>query len=119
MAQRIAGAALAIALVAAIAATSWYRSIYHVWPGQAAGSRVHWCGRDYENDQGPRSAETLRQAQAGSSLPLRVAAGYPPLWSSQQLLAVSMAGQPATCPTVVFLKTGQDSYLPYNLLGGP
>ena len=27
-----------------------------------------------------------------------------------------MAGQPAACPTVVFLKTGQDSYLPYSLL---
>jgi hypothetical protein len=68
---------------------------------------------------GPASAETLRQAGAGSPLPLRVADSYPPLGPRQQLLAVSMAGQPAACPTVVFLKTGPDSYLPYGLLGGP
>jgi len=34
--------------------------------------------------------------------PLRFG-GYPPLGPRQQLLAVSMAGQPAACPTVVFL----------------
>jgi hypothetical protein len=55
----------------------------------------------------------------GSPLPLRVPADYPPLGPRQQLLAVSMAGQPAACPTAVFLKTGPDSYLPYGLLGGP
>lgn len=119
MMARRAVAALAAAAVVAAAATVWYRGTYHVWPGQAAGSRVHWCGRDYENDQGPGSAETLRQAKAGSSLPLRVAAEYPPLGPRRQLLAVSMAGQPAACPTVVFLKTGADSYLPYGMLGGP
>ena len=57
--------------------------------------------------------------KASSPLPLRVADGYPPLGPRQQLLAVSMAGQPAACPTAVFLKTGPDSYLPYDLLGGP
>ena len=118
MARR-AAAALAVVLLAAVLVTIWYRGTYHIWPGQAAGSRVHWCGRDYENDQGPASAETLRQAKAGSTLSLRDAGGYPPLGPRQQLLAVSMAGQPAACPTVVFLKTGQDSYLPYSLLGGP
>ena len=61
----------------------------------------------------------MRQAKAGSPLPLCAAAGYPPFGPRQQLLAVSMAGQPAACPTVVFLKTGPDSYLPYGLLGGP
>jgi hypothetical protein len=50
---------------------------------------------------------------------VRVAGDYPPLGPRQQLLAVSMAGQPVACPTVVFLKTGPDSYLPYGLLGGP
>jgi len=25
----------------------WYRATFHAWPGQQ-GSRVHWCGRDYE-----------------------------------------------------------------------
>ncbi|HEY3882666.1 MAG TPA: hypothetical protein VGM12_29120 [Trebonia sp.] len=118
MARR-AAAALAVLLLAAVLVTIWYRGTYHIWPGQAAGSRVHWCGRDYENDRGPASAETLWQAKAGSTLSLRVAGGYPPLGPRQQLLAVSMAGQPAACPTVVFLKTGQDSYLPYSLLGGP
>ena len=118
MAARRAGAALAIVLVAAAAVAIWYRGTYHVWPGQAAGSQVHWCGRDYENDQGPGSAETLQQAKAGSSLPLRAAGSYPPI-GPQQLFAVSMAGQPAACPTVVFLKTGPDRYLPYGLLGGP
>jgi hypothetical protein len=111
--------ALAVVLLAAALVTIWYRGAYHIWPGQAAGSRVHWCGRDYENDQGPASAETLRQAKAASTLPLRDAGDYPPLGPGQQLFAVSMAGQPAACPTVVFLKTGPDSYLPYGLLGGP
>ena len=110
---------LAVLLVAAAAVSVWYRSTYHIWPGQAAGSWVHWCGRDYENDEGPGSAETLRQVKAASTLPLRGAGDYPPLGPQQQLLAVSMAGQPAACPTVVFLKTGPDSYLPYGLLGGP
>jgi hypothetical protein len=119
MAARRAGAVLAVVLVAAAGVTVWYRGTYHVWPGQAAGSRVHWCGRDYENDQGPGSAVTLQQAKADSPLPLRVADSYPPLGPRRQLLAVSMAGQPAACPTVVFLQTGQDSYLPYGLLGGP
>jgi hypothetical protein len=68
---------------------------------------------------GPAAAETLRQAKAGSTLPLRVAGDYPPLGPRQQLLAVSMSGQPAACPTVVSLKTGPDSYRPYSLLGGP
>ena len=118
MARRAVGA-LAVVFLAAAAVTVWYRGTYHIWPGQAAGSWVHWCGRDYENDQGPGSAETLRQAKAGTPLPLRVAADYPPLGPRQQLLTVSMAGQPAACPTRVFLKTGPDSYLPYGLLGGP
>lgn len=118
MARR-AVAALAVIFVAAAAASVWYRGTYHIWPGQAAGSRVHWCGRDYENDEGPASAETLRQIKADSTLPLRFAGGYPPLGPRQQLLTVSMAGQPAACPTRVFLKTGPDSYLPYGLLGGP
>ena len=61
----------------------------------------------------------MRQAKAGSPLPLRVAGDYPPLGPRQELLAVPMAGQPAACPTVVFLKTGPDSYLPYGLPGGP
>ena len=78
MARR-AVAALAVVLLAAALVAIWYRGTYHVWPGQAAGSRVHWCGRDYENDQGPASAETLRQVKAVSTLPLRVAGDYPPL----------------------------------------
>ena len=118
MVARRAVAALAVVLLAAVVAI-WYRGTYHVWPGEAAGSRVHWCGRDYENDQRPASAETLRQVKAVSTLPLRVAGDYPPLGPRQQLLTVSMAGQPAVCPTGVFLKTGPDSYLPYSLLGGP
>ena len=116
---RKAVAALAVMLLAAAAVTVWYRGTYHIWPGQAAGSRVHWCGRDYENDQGPGSAETLQRVKAASSLPLRVVGDYPPLGPRQQLLTVSMAGQPAACPTAMFLKTGPDSYLPYGLLGGP
>lgn len=118
MARRAVAALAAVLVVAAVAAV-WYRGTYYVWPGQTAGSRLHWCGRDYENDQGPAAAETLRQAEADSALPLRVAAGYPPLGPRQQLLAVPMTGQPAACPTVVFLKTGPDSYLPYGMLGGP
>jgi hypothetical protein len=60
-----------------------------------------------------------RRAVAALAVVLRAAGDYPPLGPGQQLLAVSMAGQAATCPTVVFLKTGPDSYLPYSLLGGP
>ena len=114
--MRRAVVALAVVFVAAAAVSVWYRGTYHIWPGQAAGSWVHWCGRDYENDEGPGSAETLRQVKAASTLPLLVAGDYPPLGPGQQLLTVSMAG---LCPTRVFLKTGPDSYLPYGMLGGP
>jgi hypothetical protein len=76
-------AALAVVLLAAAAVTVWYRGTYHIWPGQAAGSWVHWCGRDYENDEGPGSAETLRQVKAASTLPLLVAGDYPPLGPRQ------------------------------------
>jgi len=119
MTIRVVRAGVAIIVIAAAVIVVWYRGTYHVWPGQGAGSRVHWCGRDYENDEGPGSAETLKQAKAGSSLPLRAAGDYPPLGPQRELLAVSMAGQAAACPTVIFLKTGPDSYLPYSLLGGP
>jgi hypothetical protein len=69
--------------------------------------------------RGARFCRDLAADKADAALPLRFAGGYPPLGPRQQLLTVSMAGQPAACPTAVFLKTGPDSYLPYGLLGGP
>ena len=35
-------------VVAAGCIAVWYRGTFHAWPGQQ-GSRVHWCGRDYED----------------------------------------------------------------------
>jgi hypothetical protein len=47
--------------VAAGAIALWYRAAFHAWPGQQ-GSRVHWCGRDYESFG---SQETWAQITAG------------------------------------------------------
>ena len=72
----------------------------------AAGWAEDVAGAGGEGDRGGRRHDGAAQEHA-------------PFGPRQQLLTVSMAGQPAACPTVVFLKTGPDSYLPYDLLGGP
>ena len=39
---------LAVTMAVAVGCIAvWYRATFHTWPGQQ-GSRVHWCGRDYE-----------------------------------------------------------------------
>jgi hypothetical protein len=97
----------------------WYRAYYNIWPGQDATARVHWCERDYQNDGGP--PQTWAQVTAGTRFPVRAAGRYPPLGlSGQQLFAAIYPGaQPGSCAVVVYLKTGQDRYQSYSLLGGP
>lgn len=113
-------AAMLLAVVVAVGFTLWYRTTYNVWPGRGASGRVHWCGRNYQMAGPP---VTLQQAQAQTRFPPLSAEGtYPPLaLSPAALLAATYpAGQgPGTiCATLVFLRTGPDSYLPYSLEGG-
>jgi hypothetical protein len=109
-----------LVVVAAGVGIVWYRAVYNVLPGQSASGRVHWCGRDYEYE-GP--AVTRQQASSQAGVTLRAEGSYPPLaWSRDELLAASYpAGQavPTSCASLVFLRTGPDTYAPYSLEGGP
>jgi hypothetical protein len=97
----------------------WYRATYNIFPGQDATLRVHWCGRDYENDGYP--AQTWAQVTARNRYPVRDVGRYPPLgWPGQELFAPIYPGaQPGSCSEVVYVRTGPDRYRPYGLLGGP
>jgi hypothetical protein len=110
---------LAVILAAAGFFTLWYRSYYNIWPGQDATARVHWCERDYQNDGGP--PETWRQVTAESRFPVTDFGRYPPLGvPGQQLFAAILPdAPPSSCTTVIYLRTGPDSYQSYSLLGGP
>jgi hypothetical protein len=94
--------------------TVWYRATYHVWPGQGAGTRIHWCGRNYDGGDGPpQSAKQIKSTYGGQ---WRTDGGYPPLGPRRGLLVP----RPGTyCPTVIFLSVGPDRYLGYALSGGP
>jgi hypothetical protein len=92
----------------------WYRATYHVWPGQGAGTRIYWCGRNYDGGDGPaQSAQQIKSTYGGQ---WRTGGGYPPLGPRRQLL-VPRAG--TYCPTVIFLSVGPNQYLGYGLSGGP
>ena len=62
-----------------------------------AGSRVHWCGRDYEYFG---QQETWAQVTAQERLPVRPVGGYPPFGPQHELFAAhlrqaAVLGQPA------------------------
>lgn len=102
-----------VVVVAAVVATVGYRTRYHVWPGQTAGSRISYCGRDYDAGN---SGLSLRGIQAESSAPVRNTGEYPPLGPQHALYAAASSGY---CPTVVFLETGPGQFTAYALQGGP
>jgi len=100
----------------------WYRAVFHAWPGQQ-GSRVHWCGRDYEyfGSQG-----TWAQITTQERFPVRAVGGYPPFGPQQELFAARMPDKqrfsvspPLVCAVLVFLRIGPDRYQVYSLEGGP
>ncbi len=114
---------LAIALaVAAGAIAIWYRAVFHAWPGQQ-GSRVHWCGRDYEYFGPP---ETWAQITAQERLPVRRVGGYPPLFPQYELFAARIPDKqrfavspPTVCAVLVYLRVSPNKYRVYSLEGGP
>ena len=100
----------------------WYRATFHAWPGQQ-GSRVHWCGRDYEYFGPP---ETWAQIISQERLPVRPVGGYPPLGPQYELFAARIPDKqrfsispPLVCAVLVFLRIGPDKYQVYSLGGGP
>jgi hypothetical protein len=109
---------LALIIIAAGAFAAWYRTSYNVWPGQRADARVHWCGRDYQQDG---SAQTWRQVTAGTSYPVRAVGEYPPLGLTRQELFAPIVPHAhlSSCATVVYLHASPAGYQPYSLLGGP
>ncbi len=118
---QVAGGLVGLAVLAAGVFVISYRSIYHVWPGEHASDRVHWCGRDYD-DAGDQ-AQTWRQISARAPGPIRSEGSYPPLaWSPQQLFAAvypTAERSPHSCAELVYLRTGTDQYRTYSLEGGP
>ena len=122
---RIAARILILTVIAAGGTAIWYRHTYHVWPGQRASARVHWCGRDYESFGGP--PQTRQQISSRQHFLIHPVGEYPPLaLSRQQLFAAVVIGAPRTsvsppplCAMVVYLRTGTDQYRAYSLEGGP
>jgi hypothetical protein len=114
---------LAIALVVTAGCiVVWYRATFHAWPGQQ-GSRVHWCGRDYEYFG---TSETWAQITSRERLPVRPVGGYPPLGPQHELLAARIPDRqrfsvspPMVCAVLVYLRIGPDKYQVYSLEGGP
>jgi hypothetical protein len=117
-------AAAALVVLAGGGFAVWYRSAYHVWPGEGIPSRIHWCGRDYERGPGPAmSGAAARKALGG---PLEPVMSVPPI-DSHELYATrddaaqqpaQRAGRSPGCATLVVLRTGDDAYLVYELQGG-
>jgi flagellin-like protein len=103
-----------VVLFAVVVGALWYRASYGVLPGQGAGSRIRWCGRDYDGG-GP--AESLSQIQATYGASYQIAGDYPPLALSRSQL-VAPEGL-SYCPTVIFVSVGPDQYDSYGLSGGP
>lgn len=93
-----------------------YRLYYHVWPGQGPGSRVSWCGRDYDYYTQDNSPLSLRQIQASYGRGYQVAGSYPLLPPRSQVVS---PGCDPTVPTVIFFSVGTDQYVAYGLSGGP
>jgi hypothetical protein len=108
-----------LVVIAAGGFVLWYRVHYNIWPGQDATARVHWCGRDYQNDGPP--TKTSRQVSAGWRWPVRDVDRYPPLGLPGQELfaAIYPDALPTSCATVVYVRIGPDRYQSYSLLGGP
>jgi hypothetical protein len=111
----------ALAIVAAGCLAVGYRYVYNTWPGQGASDRLHWCGRNYDEDG---AGQTWRQVVADQgSRPVHAAGQYPPLgWSRQEVFAETSPdalGSATTCGVVIYLRTGPDGYRPYELSGGP
>ncbi|HEY1344180.1 MAG TPA: hypothetical protein VGF54_04200 [Streptosporangiaceae bacterium] len=100
----------------------WYRATFHAWPGQQ-GSRVHWCGRDYEYFG---TSETWAQVTSRERLPVRPVGTYPPLGPHYELFATPIPDKqrfsvspPLVCAVLVYLRTGPGEYQVYSLEGGP
>jgi hypothetical protein len=103
----------AIILVAAAGYVFWYHGHYYVWPGQPAGSKISWCGQDY---QAGKKALSSKEINAGSPSTLHGVAAYPPLGSPRQQV-FAQAGL-NHCPSVVYLETTPGQFTAYGLVGG-
>lgn len=113
--KRLAPLGVVILLGVLFAGTLWYRTAYNVWPGQAASSRVTWCGRHYDGADGP--AISLRQIQTTYEASYHVVGDYPPLGLTKSQVVARSCGP--YVPTVIFLSVRSDQYVAYGLSGGP
>ena len=116
----VAGIVLLV-LLAAGGWAAWYRSTYHLWPGESIPPRIHWCGRDYDRGSGP--AVPIGEAgQALGGTP-RIVARVPPLRPHDVLAAtteveVRRQDPSATgCATVIALRLAPGRFLLYALQG--
>jgi hypothetical protein len=110
MRKWIFGIAAAVLVVAGVAAL-WYRATYYTWPGAPALSRIHWCGRDYEDEGSGRRP----------SGPLELVGHYPPISPRQDLyMSPGDATHASTsCTVVLYLKVSPTEYRIFALEGGP
>jgi hypothetical protein len=102
----------AILLVAAAGYVIWYHNHYYVWPGQPAGSRIAWCGHDY---QAGGTGLTLRAVQSKAAGQVKDVGSYPLIGPRQPAYA---RGGSAGCPAAVFLETSPGRFTAYSLVSG-
>ena len=111
-----AATVLGLLLVVAVAWVVWYRSTDHGWPWQGAPSRLTWCGRDYD-----QSGLTVTHAQMlslyGPVKPVFRAS----LVGHEQVFAPTKGWSFSTpsCPAILYVQQGTDSFTTYGILGGP
>jgi len=95
-----------------------YRGTYSNWPWQGPPVRLHSCGRTYEN-----SIRKAYRARDVSDSGLREMFRAPPVVGRQVLVARSDGTQDrrraTRCATGIYVRTGEDRYESYGLLGGP
>jgi len=94
-------AAAALVVLAGGGWAVWYRSTYHVWPGEGIPPRIHWCGRD--DERGPDPAMSGAAARKALGGPLQPVMRVPPIDSHELYAsahdAPSSSFVPAATPT--------------------
>jgi len=122
-------AALVVVVVVGIASV-WWRYHYGIWPGARYPSALHYCHRTYnrDHDAGSRSAATVlakdyRPAEFADTPLIQVFEFDAPLARARPVYRNTpkgvRVGASTTCTMNVYLQTGPDRYLTYELDGSP
>ena len=126
---RMIAATIVAALVLGAVGVYW-RYHYGIWPGARYPSALHYCHRSYDRDHdaGSRSgarvlANDYRPEQFSDAPLLQVFEFDAPLAHSYRVFRNTpenvRVGDSTTCTMTLYLRTGADRYLTYELDGSP